>query len=74
MYEADGVTVKKQRIPQGAVRNVLRMLTIDHIDYVQRQLERGTEPIVSGESYLISCIYNAPSDCAVIGARESNFL
>lgn len=73
MYHADFVTVKGQRIPQGAVRNVLRMLTVDHIDYVQRQLERGAQRVVSGERYLISCLYNAPADCAVIGIRETNF-
>ncbi len=74
MYDADGITVKKQRIPQGAVRNVLRMLRIEHIDYVQLQLARGAEPVVCGEGYLMSCLYNAPTDCAVIGLRERNLL
>ncbi len=67
MYRSHHITVKGEKIPQGAVRNVLRMLTIDHIDFVQRQLHNGTDEVISGERYLISCIYNAPIDCLVNG-------
>ena len=72
MYYADWITVKKQRIPQGAVRNVLHMLTIHHIDYVLRRLQTGSEDVISGDRYLISCLYNAPLDCMVHANRDPN--
>ena len=69
MYHADGIYVKKRFIPQGAVRNVLSMLTIDHIDYIQRQLNSGVANVRRGEPYVMSCIYNAPIDCTVSDMR-----
>ena len=70
MYRAEGITVKKQLIPQGAVRSALRMLRIEHIDYVLRKLEEQPDRIVDGERYLISCIYCAPLDCMVNAQHE----
>ena len=65
MYYADSIKVNGNKIPQGAVRNVLEDLTIDHIDHVQRMLNEYGYDVTKGENYLISCIYNAPIDCTV---------
>ncbi len=65
MFCSDSITVKGNRIPQGVVRNVLHELTVDHIDYIEKQLQLHEKEIARGESYLISCIYNAPIDCMV---------
>ena len=69
MYAADAITVKKQRIPQGAVRSVLNMLTINHIDFILQKLREGTDEVNSGEAYVMSCLYNAPIDCTVADLR-----
>lgn len=69
MYRAEEITVKKQRIPRDAVRDRLRMLTIDHIDFIESQLGNRCDPVTCGENYLISCLYNAPMDCIVNAHR-----
>ena len=69
MYRAEEITVKKQRIPRDTVRDRLRMLTIDHIDFIEAQLGNRYDPVTCGESYLISCLYNAPMDCMVNARR-----
>lgn len=69
MYRAEEITVKKQRIPRDAVRDRLRMLTIDHIDFIEAQLGNRCDPVTCGENYLISCLYNAPMDCMVNAHR-----
>lgn len=69
MYRARQITVKKEPIPQGAVRDRLRLLTIDHIDYIEAQLGNRYDPVTCGENYLISCLYNAPMDCMVNSHR-----
>ncbi len=70
MYRAEEITVKKQQIPRNAVRDRLRMLTIDHIDFIEAQLRNRYDPVTCGESYLISCLYNAPMDC-IVNARRA---
>ena len=67
MYRAEEIKVNGQIVPQSAVRDVLRRLTIDHVDFVLAQLcdLNPDEPIRRGQAYLISCIYNAPVDCLV---------
>lgn len=69
MYRVEEITVKKQRIPRDTVRYRLRMLTIDHIDFIEAQLGNRYDPVTCGESYLISCLYNAPMDCMVNARR-----
>ncbi len=69
MYRAEEITVKKQRIPRVAVRDRLRLLTIDHIDFIEAQLGNRYDPFTCGENYLISCLYNAPMDCMVNARR-----
>ena len=69
MYRAEEINVKKQRIPRDAVRDRLRMLTIDHIDFIESQLGNRCDPVTCGENYLISCLYNAPMDCMVNARR-----
>ena len=73
MYSADHIRVNGRTIPQGAARNALRSLTIDHIDYILAKLEdqEPEEPVNNGQAYLISCIYNAPADFAVNQKRQS---
>lgn len=73
MYNADSIRVNGRTVPQGAVRSVLKSLTIDHIDFIIRQLENATpdEPVTNGRAYLMACIYNAPADCAVNNKRQS---
>lgn len=69
MYRVEEITVKKQRISRDAIRDRLRMLTIDHIDFIQAQLGNRYDPVTCGENYLISCLYNAPMDCMVNARR-----
>lgn len=73
MYNADSIRVNGRTVPQGAVRSVLSSLTIDHIDYIIRQLEKQDpeDKVTNGRAYLMACIYNAPADCAVNDRRES---
>ena len=72
MWRAESIKVCGQTIPQSAVRDVLRALTIDHIDYLLAKFEDMDldESVTNGQAYLISCIYNAQADCAVNGARQ----
>ena len=63
MYHAESIRVKGQTIPRGQVRSAMELLTIDHIDFVERQLHEATSQVTWGEGYLISCLYNAPLDC-----------
>lgn len=63
MYHADSIRVKGETIPREDVRSCMELLTIDHIDFVQRQLSEATAAVTWGEGYLISCLYNAPLDC-----------
>lgn len=74
MYNAESIRVNGRTIPRGAVRSVLKSLTIDHIDFIIRQIENQDpgEKVTNGRAYLMACIYNAPADCAVNGRREWN--
>ena len=63
MYHSDSIRVKGERIPRETVREALSLLTIDHIDFVERQLREATSQVICGEAYLMSCLYNAPLDC-----------
>ena len=67
MYRAEEIKVNGQTVPRSAVRDVLRMLSIDHIDYILSQLcnQDPEEPVLRGQAYLIACLYNAPADCLV---------
>lgn len=73
MYNAESIRVNGRTVPRGAVRSVLSSLTIDHIDYIIRQLEKQDpeDKVTNGRAYLMACIYNAPADCAVNDRRES---
>ena len=73
MYNAESIRVNGRNVPQGAVRSVLSSLTIDHIDFIIRQLEKQDpeDKVTNGRAYLMACIYNAPADCAVNDRRES---
>ena len=62
MFTAKGATVRGVPVSGGQLRKTLSMLTADHLDYVQEKLKEGTEPVVAGERYLLSCLYNAPAD------------
>lgn len=72
MWRREFIRVNGDEIPQGAVRNVLRSLTINHMDYLLEKLEAaGTEePVTNGRSYLMACIYNAPADYAINNRRS----
>ena len=72
MYNADSIRVNGRTVPQGAVRSVLKSLTIDHIDFIIRQLENTTpdDKVTNGRAYLMACIYNAPADCAVNDRKQ----
>ena len=79
MWREDHIRVNGRNIPRGAVRDVLRTLTIDDIDYILAKLEdqNPDEPVNNGQAYLISCIYNAPADRSVnekrlMGRRHMN--
>ncbi len=63
MYHAESIRVNGEVIPREDVRSVLELLTVDHIDFVLRQLKEATSEVTCGEKYLISCLYNAPRDC-----------
>ena len=63
MYHSESIRVKGERIPRETVRDALDLLTVDHIDFVERQLHEATGHVTCGESYLMSCLYNAPRDC-----------
>ncbi len=63
MYHSESIRVKGEAIPRETVRDALDLLTVDHIDFVERQLREATGHVTCGESYLMSCLYNAPLDC-----------
>ena len=63
MYHSDSIRVKGERIPRETVREAMALLTIDHIDFVERQLREATAHVTCGDTYLMSCLYNAPLDC-----------
>ena len=72
MYDAPYTVVNGQRIGNEAVRERLKLLTINHIDHVQRQLDEHGAEVVNGERYLAACIYNAPVDLMVKLAGAKN--
>ena len=74
MYRIPFLSVNGARIETDAIRERLKMLTVDHIDYVEKQLDRYAKEVTGGERYLMSCIYNAPVDCMVKTARDRNAL
>ena len=63
MYHSESIRVNGQTVPRSDVRSCMALLTIDHIDFVERQLREATASVTCGEGYLISCLYNAPLDC-----------
>ena len=63
MYHAESIRVNGTVIPREDVRSVMELLTIDHVDFVERQLREATAAVTCGEKYLIACLYNAPLDC-----------
>ena len=63
MYHSESIRVQGQTIPRSDVRSAMELLTIDHIDFVERQLREATSSVICGERFLISCLYNAPLDC-----------
>ena len=73
MWYSNTIKVNGRRIGQGAVRSVLKELTIGHVDFILSRLRNmlPEDKVVNGQAYLISCIYNAPSDCSVNAQREA---
>ena len=63
MYHSQSIWVNGTQIPRSDVRSAMQLLTIDHIDFVERQLHEATGSVTWGEGFLISCLYNAPLDC-----------
>ena len=63
MYHAESIRVNGRIVPREDVRSALELLTVDHIDFVERQLREATSQVTCGETYLMSCLYNAPLDC-----------
>lgn len=63
MYRAESIRVRGETIPRSDVRSALDLLTVDHIDFVERQLREATGRVTWGEGYLMSCLYSAPLDC-----------
>ncbi len=72
MYGLKSLSVNGTKIDNAAIRERLRLLTIDHIDYVEKQLNDLPFSVTNGERYLMTCIYNAPIDCMVKNARDLN--
>ncbi|MBR4906924.1 MAG: helix-turn-helix domain-containing protein [Clostridia bacterium] len=70
MYRMPSLSVNGTRLDNAAIRERLRLLTIDHIDYVESQLDRFAGDVCSGERYLMACLYNAPLDCMVKNAKN----
>ncbi len=71
MYAMPSLSVNGVRVPNDLIRKRLSLLTIDHIDYVEKQLDGLSGEVTSGERYLAACIYNAPVDCMVKSARDT---
>ena len=72
MYYAPYTKIDGERIENGTVRARLRLLTVDHIDFVEKQIDEREGEITNGERYLAACIYHAPIDCTVKTARDRN--
>ena len=70
MYGLPVLSVNGTKIENAAIRARLKLLTIDHIDYVEKQLNDLPFAVTNGERYLMTCIYNAPIDCMVKNARD----
>ena len=70
MYRMPSLSVNGTRVDNAAIRERLRMLTIDHIDYVEKQIDNYAGDVTNGERYLMACIYNAPVDCMVKNAKS----
>ncbi|MBQ1632303.1 MAG: hypothetical protein II049_05730, partial [Clostridia bacterium] len=70
MYRMPFLSIHGTKIDNAAIRARLSMLTIDHIDYVEQQLDRLSGDVTSGERYLWACLYNAPIDCMVKNAKS----
>lgn len=69
MYGMPSLSVNGTKIGNAAIRDRLSMLTIDHIDYVEKQLDNLSGEVTNGERYLMACIFHAPIDCMVKNAR-----
>ncbi len=74
MYRMPSLSVNGTRVDNAAIRDRIRLLTIDHVDYVERQLDNFTGDVTNGERYLMSCLYNAPVDCMVKNAKSGSVL
>lgn len=72
LYAMPRFTVNGTTVGTDTIRKRLDMLTIDHIDFVQKQIRERSEAVTKGERYLMACIYNAPVDCMVKTARDGN--
>ena len=72
MWYSNTIKVNNRRIGQGAVRSVLKELTIDHVDFILSRIRNIGDRVTNGQAYLVSCIYNAPADFAVNTGREAN--
>ena len=70
MYDAPYTKIDGERIENGAVRARLNLLTVDHIDYVEKQIEARGGEVVNGERYLAACLFHAPIDCMVKNGRD----
>ena len=70
MYGMRELSVNGTGIKNAAIRERLSLLTIDHIDYVEQQLDNFAGEVTNGERYLMACIYNAPVDCMVKNAKN----
>ena len=69
MYTSGSITVRGETIPQCRVRECLRKLRVEHLDYVTERIQNAERGITAGENYLISCIYNSVADMAVGNLR-----
>jgi hypothetical protein len=72
MYVLPSLSVNGTRVPNVLIKKRLKLLTIDHIDYVEKQLDGLSGEVTSGDRYLMACLYNAPVDCMVKNARDTN--
>ena len=63
MYHSESIRVGGETVPRADVRSSMELLTVDHIDFVERQLREATASVTCGERFLVACLYNAPLDC-----------
>ena len=70
MYYAAYLRADGRRVPREEVRERLRQLRIEHIDFLQTQITERAEEVRDGSHYLAVCIYHAPIDCFVQSARD----